>query len=40
VAALGLEAARRIADRHYRPGGDHAAVMRALEDAAGIEAAA
>jgi hypothetical protein len=40
VAALGFEHARRIADRHYRPGGDHAAVMRALEDAAGIEAAA
>jgi hypothetical protein len=33
VQALGLGEARRIADRHYRPGGSHVAVKDALEDA-------
>lgn len=40
VSALGLPEARRIADRHYRPGGDHEAVRRALDEAASLEGAA
>jgi hypothetical protein len=40
VNALGLAEARRIADRHYRPGGDHEAVRRALDEAASLRGAA
>jgi hypothetical protein len=40
VSALGLGAARRIAELHYRPGGDHEAVRRALEDAVSLPVAA
>jgi hypothetical protein len=36
VSTLGLPEARRIADRHYRPGGDHEAVRRALDEAASL----
>jgi hypothetical protein len=40
VNALGFAEARRIADRHYRPGGDHEAVRRALDEAASLRGAA
>lgn len=40
VGRLGLATAREIADRLYHPGGDHKAIMTALEDAASREAAA
>lgn len=40
VGRLGLGPAREIADRLYRPGGDHKAIVTALEEAASQEAAA
>jgi hypothetical protein len=40
VGMLGLGPAREIADRLYHPGGDHRAIMTALEQAASQEAAA
>jgi hypothetical protein len=40
VHALGFQAAKRIADERYHPGGDHKQTLQALDEAAGTRVAA